>query len=262
MPCPPLPVVHLTAKLGGVGRLLQLLDSRPDMVDADDHEVTRQSPLHYACEAGRVGAVRLLLDRAACIDRRDAMGYTPLMVACKYGWAEVVSLLLARGADTGLRNCCYLQETVLMHACCCTSPPTSPGSDHVAVVRLLLKHGAAAAINERDRLGQTALLKACLVGSMGVARVLLVEGGADPWLPDRRGSTPMHAALTEGRTKCVELLQVRGWVQAGSLVGGKTHSASSSFCTAGGGGGVCLSVVVRGGAGVAAVPATEGAGRG
>lgn len=189
-----------------------LLDADPGLLEAE------HAPLHYACRAGSVEAARLLLDRGAGIDSTDADWVTALMVTSEHGRSEVAALLLARGADPTLRS--SGGWTALMVA---SDGPESPGSDHVAVIRLLLKEGhhdrnRQMWIDARDNSGSTALLCACYVGYTERARVLLLEGRADHTIADDDGLTPMAEAQREGRHDCVLLLQVSRQSQASACL--------------------------------------------
>lgn len=224
-----------------------LLDSNPELADTEaEHGRVRCRPLHVACKAGSLEAVYTLLDRGAGIDQTDAFGDTPIMWACAAGrvevrpdarvvffgigftrsrlvkskhkytlhdWSgmQVVRLLLLRGADPTLRG--YRQRTVLMHA---AMDARCPGSDHVGVLRLLIKDGRVP-VNARDEehergsywgfdddYGCTALWWACRQGLRERARVLLMEGGADHTIVDQCGRTPKGVAMQS----CVRLMEV------------------------------------------------------
>ena len=61
------------------------------------------SPLHYACEGGRVDVVRALIELGADVNRENDMGQTPLTIAVQcsgeQGAVEMTRLLLEAGAD-------------------------------------------------------------------------------------------------------------------------------------------------------------------
>ncbi|GEM_PF-1077188 len=62
--------------------------------DQDGVTVLMRASLH-----GRMGEVKLLLDRGADVNAKDKDAETALMAACFYGHTNVVKLLLNRGAD-------------------------------------------------------------------------------------------------------------------------------------------------------------------
>lgn len=123
----------------------------------------------------------------------------------------MVHLLLSRGADPTQRG--RHQRTPLMNA---AIGGYVPGSDHVAVIRMLIRDGRVP-VNARDcddgprwhhampvDHGRTALWWACRRGWTERARVLLMKGGADHTIADSRGRTPRKAALEP----CGRLMQV------------------------------------------------------
>lgn len=147
-------------------------------------------------------AADLLLDRGAKINKGDAFGVTPLMRACCAGRANVVSLLLARGADpTEVSGASW---TALIEA---AYGAERPGSDHVAVIRMLLDDGRIL-VDDRTEAGATALAWACSHGHTERVRVLLVEGRAHHRLADCRGIKPWILARFAGHEDCVRLIDV------------------------------------------------------
>jgi hypothetical protein len=78
----------------------------------------------------------------------------------------------------------------------------------VASVRSLLQQSTVS-INERDRLGRTALLLAVMNDQEAVVRALL-ERGADPNLSDAEGRTPLAIARERNDTRMVETLRQAG----------------------------------------------------
>jgi N-acyl-D-amino-acid deacylase len=115
---------------------------------------------------GSADCVKLLLDRGANPNLRNASGATPLHWAVPD--AAKAKLLLAAGADANARST-NLQRTPLLVAA------SYPGSTEV--LRLLLEHGAD--IHARDRSGMHALGRAAVSADVDVVR-FLVEHGSDP----------------------------------------------------------------------------------
>ncbi|MBD5413603.1 MAG: ankyrin repeat domain-containing protein [Treponema sp.] len=60
-------------------------------------------PLLYACAAGNIHGVRILLEHNADVNIQDENGFTALMFASARNHAEIVQLLLQNGADMSLR---------------------------------------------------------------------------------------------------------------------------------------------------------------
>lgn len=88
------------------------------------------------------------MDRGAGVNAGDFRGATPLMRACHSGQADVVALLLERGADPTLRDsAAWSALTYSSNGYECV------GSDHVAVIRLLLRDGRVP-IDARDTTGR------------------------------------------------------------------------------------------------------------
>lgn len=96
--------VHDAAGLGVVDRVRQLLDERPDLLDA--FAADGFTPLQLAAFFGHPGAVRLLLHRGASVDAvsRNPMRIQALHAAAASGNHEAVLLLLAAGADPSARQ--------------------------------------------------------------------------------------------------------------------------------------------------------------
>ena len=62
------------------------------------------SPVQVAAAYGQSDALKLLLDRSAPVDLRDASGTTPLMAAANTGQHECVNILLEHGASIYLAD--------------------------------------------------------------------------------------------------------------------------------------------------------------
>ena len=86
--------------------------------------------LHLASAYGSVKAAQFLLEKGARLEERNYLGCTALGTAIDTQQPEIVSLLLERGADAGSKQLhCYPLEQAVQKG-------------HLAIIRLLLKHGA------------------------------------------------------------------------------------------------------------------------
>jgi uncharacterized protein len=82
---------------------LALLDAGADPRQASRNEM-RVAPLHSAVARRCLTVARLLLDRGADVNARQAGGFTPLHGAAANGDRDMAELLVDRGADPCLRN--------------------------------------------------------------------------------------------------------------------------------------------------------------
>jgi uncharacterized protein len=62
------------------------------------------TPLHYACAKGNVSVAEFLITEGAIVDSRSLNDTTPLMMAVQSGDEQLVKLLLDKGADLQARN--------------------------------------------------------------------------------------------------------------------------------------------------------------
>lgn len=65
----------------------------------DTEESMGYRPLHHAAIRGNTDGVKLLLDKGADVNGRNAVGGTPLMVAAQEAQKDTMLLLLDKGAD-------------------------------------------------------------------------------------------------------------------------------------------------------------------
>lgn len=94
----PVDVLLVAVKAGDVASVREILDGSPSLLNKADarHGAT---PLHWAALKGHLGVVRLLLERGAVLEARNAVGETPLTVAERADHRDVAEALRAAGAQ-------------------------------------------------------------------------------------------------------------------------------------------------------------------
>ena len=129
----------------------------------------------------------------------DRYGMTPLHVAAYAGEAATVELLVELGSDVNAVN--DAGGTILHNAC------NNPRTGH-PTLELLLKHGAGADINARQRPRGTwpVVTAACRLA----LRMTSVKSAAVRELAFISGATPLHRAAMAGRTDTVRWLLDNG----------------------------------------------------
>lgn len=195
--------VHAAAKTNDVDALRLLLNARPELVETYDDNRRPRQPLYYAAEAGHLDATELLLDRGADIDNADESNITALLGACRAGRAGTVALLLERGADPTRRD--MFRRTTLMLA---AYGNERAGSDHLAVIKLLLKDGRVS-VDRRDDKGCTALGWAIFYRRQERARVLVMQGPADLRNPGFENLTYNPVSVQKARECHEQVRKVR-----------------------------------------------------
>ena len=125
------------------------------------------TPLHYAAEDNRAGAMEALIGRGADPDARTGQGRTPLHIAARYGHLEAAQVLLAGGADPNAATPQIGNTPLHLMA----------GHGEAAAVRILIAAGAD--VNARNRSDVTPLYTAAKNNIPEVVQVLL-DAGADP----------------------------------------------------------------------------------
>jgi uncharacterized protein len=178
-----------------VDRLLRA-GAKPDA--GNDYGST---PLREAAAVGSTSAIEELLKAGAKPDLANPDGETALMLLARGNNVEAARLLIAHGANVNAVER-FRGQTALMRAAAQSQP---------AMVKELIAHGAEvnarSEVNEWQRQvtaepralhrpagGLTALLYAAREGCLECVRNL-IEGGADPDVPDPDGITPLIMAI-------------------------------------------------------------------
>ena len=161
--------------------------------------------LHSASMSGDVDLMQWLLNHGADVNARSVSRRTPLHLAAFNTQLEAVEMLLEHNADTNSQN--DSGETPFYKASA-VSFPSSEGKV-VDIVRRLLEHGADT--NIPDRRHSTALHQASSQGSLEVVRLLLSHG-ANVDEKDQDGRTPFQVASEKGYHEIRKLLLEHGAV--------------------------------------------------
>jgi ankyrin repeat protein len=150
------------ARKGDAAAVRSLLDAGVDVNTKFRYDATA---LFYACDAGNVEVVKVLLDKGADLSRKDTFyGFTPLMLATSPArkktpaHTEIVKLLVARGAPG--------QDAVL---------DSAVEDDDEALAKIVLDSGKVPAAALTDALEQARAGKKTKVAA------LLEKAGAKPY---------------------------------------------------------------------------------
>jgi ankyrin repeat protein len=176
------------------------------------------TPLLYAARDGRVESARALLAAGARIEETDPNGITPLLMAIANNHVEMARLAIEQGARVNVVD--WYGRTPLWTAVEARNMDVDNGTfangvDRDALlglIQLLLEKGAdpnprltetppirrqmlriTGSLSWVDFTGQTPFLTASLAGDVTVMRLLL-DYGADPYVPTFGGTTALMAA--------------------------------------------------------------------
>jgi len=173
------------------------------------------SALHFAVREGDLASVRVLVEAGADINQLSEFGWTPLLTATQNRYYQIGKYLLDHGANPNIANeggwnPLYI-ATDNRNIEAGDYPTRKPDMDHLAFIRLLLDHGAdpnlrmASSTETRTIFthqwlreeGATPFLRAAQSSDLTLMKLLL-EYGADPFIPTSRGVTPLMVAAGIG----------------------------------------------------------------
>ncbi|KAL3474280.1 ankyrin repeat-containing domain protein [Aspergillus californicus] len=159
-----------------------------------------QTLLIRACAMGHHNTAMLLIKAGANIHQQDFSGYTPLLAAAQIGNPGLHSgaAMLLSGSDIQCVSDSNHVTPFLLAA----------GVGRKAAVAVLLERGAG--INEGDKLGKTALMRAAEFRRTEIVEMLLLAG-ADMNVRDRSGRTALTYAVQDRHsTQIASFLIVAG----------------------------------------------------
>jgi ankyrin len=176
------------------------------------------TPLLYAARDGRVDSARTLLAAGARLEETDPNGITPLLMAITNNHVDMAGLAIEQGARINVVD--WYGRTPLWAAVETRNMDVDNGNFEngvdrealLGLIRLLLEKGAdpntrvtetppirrqmlrvTGSLSWVDFTGQTPFLTASLAGDVTVMRLLL-DYGADPYIPTFGGTTALMAA--------------------------------------------------------------------
>jgi len=199
--------------LGDLKTIRKILDSHPELVNAGTDLPRRERPsdaltmrlIHLAIAEGKIDVLRLLIERGADLNARNADGRMPLHDCFELNHDDFARILLDAGAVPDVcATAAYGMHDQLQQIL--KSDPRNandlttgnsplgwaayghqPGS-----ATILFQHGAVA---DRPPYDSHAWRPAAMVASTDVARILL-EHGANPNWRNEGGNTPIHCVIT------------------------------------------------------------------
>lgn len=199
--------------------ILDMLLARK-LCDVNVQRADGRTPLHLACAACELKAVRQILMAGADLNMQDTKGITPLMLACQYRHPRVIAELMRHDTlNIGLPD--HGQRTALHWA-------AASGMD--AVVSGLLKRGADAlardvckqsaldlarqggysnVITQLERHLESKLHGAATQGDIS-ALLQLLSRGVDVNAQNGEGSTALHLAASGGHRDAIRSLLANG----------------------------------------------------
>ncbi|KAK3997932.1 ankyrin repeat-containing domain protein [Cladorrhinum sp. PSN332] len=218
------------ASIFGIECLLELVMSRGDV----NLNCRFDEALHLAAEYGRLGMVKLLIERGADpdiqdqnrghtaivralnghysvprhtraqvldVNHQDDWGLSPLMQASETGFEFAVELLLSRkDIEAGLAD----TETGQTALLCATA------NGNARIAKMLLSRPDVHIDCRDERNGMTPLLYACETGLVDVVKEIIESGKVDPTVTDLKGRNAMWWSVRCGNLQTMELLHAQG----------------------------------------------------
>ncbi len=123
-----------------------------------------ETALMGACRAGYIQVVKALIEKGARVNDRNSFGLSPLILSAAVGHFEVAKFLIDNGADINAKDVDF-HDTALMWAI---------NENHVDIAILLINSGAN--LDEKNKAGQVALLRAEVKKQDEVIKALLAKG--------------------------------------------------------------------------------------
>jgi ankyrin repeat protein len=195
----------MQAALSNQLALAEYLLAKGADVHAADHGGL--NALHCAADnSSKAGLVRLLLAKGASVHAASDEGVQPLHTAAGTGSVAIAELLLAAGADAAaparFGGCLLIAAS----------------EGHAQMVQLLLRHGAAAVIDDVFTVCNCcSQLTAVMACEEHTALKVLLEAGADVHKRTADGDTCLHTAARHGRSAPVVCMLIKAGVDMSAV---------------------------------------------
>lgn len=171
--------------------------------DPEKGNMNDMLPLSVAVATGRLNIVQALLEHStatggqgADINAADKIGMTALMRATIKNDTCIMRLLIDNGADVLKKN---------IHGLTALDMAVERNCEKAVGFLLSDKKRAALLLNEQDKHGDTALVRAIIKRNINMV-ALLLGAGADTEIKNSNGRTALHWAAVTGQTEIAELL--------------------------------------------------------
>ena len=153
------------------------------------------SPLHAACDNGRIEEVRQLLSQHQHhgVNAKGKFGRTPLHLACAKGHRDIVHYLIEQEADLEIKNNHGFSPLYVASL-----------HNHPSIVKVLVEGGAS--LSSTDLGGLSPLHIAAEKGNVEALETLL-SCGANHSIKDSIGYTPLDWAKLKCHDICIEILR-------------------------------------------------------
>ena len=129
---------------------------------------SNQTPLHIASYEGFTKIVKLLIAKKANVNATDYKLWTPLHCAASSSFYDICEMLINAKANV---ICKTSENNTILHY---LVKGKSNASKQVKIMAMVLSKGVL--VNETNIHGETALMRACLVGSADSVYFLLSNG--------------------------------------------------------------------------------------
>ncbi|GAB9472296.1 Palmitoyltransferase [Globisporangium polare] len=178
-------LAHWAAQKGGA-ELLEYLHSKDAAMDQPSEDSVKLHPIHWACSAGNLVALKTFVKLGVDVNCADAMKQrTPLLIAAQNGFPLLVMYLIRNGADVSLVD---IDRDSAIHWAAYKG-----ATEIVSVFQYL-----GLRTDDPDRFGQTPLHLAAMRGELSVVQYLVEELESDMSAKDLQGRTPYDLAVLKG----------------------------------------------------------------